>query len=136
MRATKILLTLAVLVSVFFIGCETDDPLIETDPRDKFLGLWTVAEECNRLSYDVNIAYDPGNSAQVLISNFANPGPGYDPVIALVAGDKIIVQEQEVGDGWITSGDGTYDSGNDLVEWSYDLTIGGNLMICTATYTR
>lgn len=123
-----------IFTALFFISCETDDPLPEADPRDQYLGLWTVAEECNRLSYDVNVSYDPGNSSQVLIENFANPGPGYVPVVALVAGKNIYVAEQTVGENWTVAGDGVYSGG--AINWTYTLKIGGNLLNCSATYTK
>jgi hypothetical protein len=134
MKTHAALSVIFIFMALFFAACETDDPIVETDERDKFLGLWSVAEDCNRLNYDVNVSYDPGNSAQVLISNFANPGPGYDPVVALVADDNIIVPEQQVGENWTVSGDGTYQNGT--VNWNYTLKIGGNLLTCSAVYSK
>jgi hypothetical protein len=136
MKSIRILLYSFAITSLFFISCETDDPISESDPRNNYLGVWTVSEECNRMSYDVNVAYDPGNSSQVLITNFANPGPGYPPVRALVVGEKLIVQQQITGDNWQVSGDGTYDDDKDIINWTYNLTIGGNYLTCTAIYSR
>ncbi len=118
----------------FFASCGEDDPIIQEDPRDSYLGVWSVNEDCQRLNYDVNITYDPDNSSRVLIENFANPGPDYDPVTALVVDDRIFVSQQTVGDDWTVSGDGTLTDGT--IEWEYELIIGGNLYQCSATYMK
>lgn len=135
MKARYLLYPLIIISLLFAAACEDDTDLLpEEDPRDKFLGVWKVNEDCIRLNYDVNILYNPDNSSQVLIENFANPGPGYPPAVALVVGDRIFVEQQVIGDNWNVSGDGTLDSG--VITWEYDLLIGGNLYQCSSTYSR
>lgn len=134
MKVRFLLFPIVLFTLAFFAACSEDDPIFESDPRDGFLGVWKVNEDCQRLNYDVNITYDPDNSSQVLIENFANPGPGYDPVTALVVNDRIFVSPQTTGDNWTVSGEGTYI--NERIEWDYELIIGGNKLQCTATYTR
>jgi hypothetical protein len=134
MKSRYFLLAIVISSIAFFASCSEDDPIIEVDPRDGFLGVWKVNEDCQRLNYDVNITYDPDNSVQVLIENFVNPGPGYDPVTALIVGDKIFVSQQVTGDNWTVSGEGNLV--NNRIEWEYELIIGGNKLECTASYTR
>jgi len=134
MKTRTYSILLIFLLSLVFTSCIDDDILYDEDPRDKFLGVWKVSEDCIRLNYDVNIKYDPGNSAQVLIENFANPGPGSDPVTGLVVEDKIFIDQQVIGDDWTVTGDGILVEGQ--VEWEYILIIGGNQIDCTAVYSR
>ncbi len=132
----KSIISLAVLL-LMIAGCMTDQTTNpnSSDPRDKFLGDWKVTETCSRMNYNVNISYDPQNSAQVLITNFGNPGSGYSPAVALVTGNTIYVSSQTIGSGWSVSGSGTMnDSGK--INWSYDLVINGSGQSCTATYSR
>jgi hypothetical protein len=129
---TGILILLS--LTIFFSACEEETILPEQDPRDKFLGVWNVSEDCIRLNYDVNIIYDPSNSSQVLIENFANPGPGFEPAVGLVVSDKIFLDQQTIGDGWTVSGEGILM--NAEMNWEYTLLIGGNQIECTAVYSR
>ena len=116
-------------------GTETDDNVNPTDPRDKFLGEWKVNETCNRLNYTVQISADPGNSTQVLIQNFGNPGPGYDPAVGLVVSNAITVGSQLIGEGWTVSGTGIYQTGG-TITWNYSLKIGQETYSCSATYSK
>jgi len=123
------------LFTLLISGCVTDDDDVEPgDPRDKFLGNWTVSESCIRLTYEVEIVYDPMNSSQVLIYNFGNPGPGYDPAVALVVSNKIYVANQVIGENWTVNGEGTLT--DDEILWDYELKLSGSLLQCTATYYK
>ncbi len=136
MKTLKYLISIIILVSALLsAGCEADKDNPFQDPRDQFLGIWKVVENCTRLNYNVNISYDPQNSAQVLIENFGNPGNNYPPAIALVAGNKIYVNSQTIGDNWVVGGDGILiEAGR--VEWDYNLEVSGTLHVCTAVYTK
>jgi hypothetical protein len=106
------------------------------DPIEKFLGQWKVNETCSRMNYNVEIVNDPSASDQVLIYNFGNPGPGYDPVVGVVDGYNIYVDNQTTGEGWtITNGTGYYNALTDQIEWDYTLTIPPNEYNCSATYS-
>ena len=129
----SILMMLAILP---FVACLPEEDDGTGDPRDKFLGTWKVDETCSRMNYIVTISYDPSNSSQVLISNFGNPGPGYDPAVALVTGNSIYVSSQTIGPSWTANGSGVYISSSETVDWNYTLKIGGNLLQCSATYSR
>jgi hypothetical protein len=125
------------LLVMLFPAClpEDDDPVNPGDPRDKFLGTWKVNETCSRMNYTVQITPDPSNSSQVLISNFGNPGPGYDPAVAIVTSGTITVTSQTIGEGWTVSGTGSYLT-NGTIDWDYTLVIGPSVMDCTALYTK
>ncbi len=133
---TKLLISLAGMMMLLFSTClPVDDDNDPTDPNAKFLGVWKVTETCNRLNYDVQIATDPGNSAQVLIYNFGNPGTGYDPAVGLVVSNTIYVSAQNIGEGWTVDGEGTYQS-NGTIVWNYDLAIPPNNYTCSATFSK
>ncbi len=129
--------TLIVFMIFMFtwVGCtvNTEDNVNPTDARDKFLGTWSVSETCTRLDYDVVISLDPGNSSQVLVSNFAASGSNYDPAVALVTSNTIYVSSQTVGEGWSVNGTGTYQT-NGTITWTYHLNITGTDYNCTAIY--
>ena len=127
----------SLLLIIGFFSCNPDDDSIvdPADDRDKFFGSWTVSESCFKANYSVTISADPGNSAQVLLNNFGNPGPSYGPAVGLVAGSKIFVANQVIGDGWTISGTGTLQGAN-IINWTYTLVIGGNSLSCSAEYIR
>jgi hypothetical protein len=132
-----ILLILTALTITFFQACiiEEDDDVNPTDPRTKFLGDWKVNEDCTRGNYMAEILLDPGNSSQVFIENFGNPGPGYDPAVGLVVSGTIKVSSQNIGEGWTVSGQGTYQQDGSII-WTYSLVINSYKVDCTASYTR
>jgi hypothetical protein len=132
---TKILLSLIGMIVLLFSTCiPTDDPNPD-DPVAKFIGTWKVTETCNRMNYNVEIQRDPGNSSQVLLYNFGNPGSGYDPAVGLVVTNTIYVSSQTIGEGWTVNGDGTYQS-DGTIHWNYDLIIGSYTYTCTATFSQ
>ncbi len=135
MKIIRFLMMGLVMVLFTYASCELEDDVDPTDPMEKFLGVWKVNETCQRMNYSVDIQPDPGNSAQVLISNFGNPGPGYSPAIGIVTSNSINVFSQIIGEDWTVSGKGTYQA-NGTISWEYSLIIGPNSYDCTATYSR
>ncbi len=125
------------IIVMGFLSCNPDDDTLVDpgDDRDKFLGSWAVNESCFKANYSVTISADPNNSAQVLLKNFGNPGPNYNPATGLVAGTKIFVANQLIGDGWTINGTGTL-QGNDIINWTYTLVIAGNSLSCTSEFNR
>lgn len=132
--------TLAIFLAIFFLSISSCDPLDDDiiepeDPRDVFIGSWSVSETCSKSNYTVVISKDPYNSSQVLLGNFANPNMG-DPAVGIVTTHKITLDpSQKVGNNWTVSGTGNYVNEN-LLEWEFTLEIAGNQESCTADYTR
>jgi hypothetical protein len=137
MKKNNLIAGFILFVILTIIGCTVggDNNVNPTDPRDKFLGTWKVSETCSRMNYDVNISADPGNSAQVLLDNFANPGTGYDPAVGLITSNTITVASQIIGEGWTVNGTGTYKS-DGSISWTYRLVISASEENCTAVYTK
>lgn len=132
-KKSALLFLSAMLILSFSCITDEDDDLV--DPRDKFLGSWTVNESCSKRIYTVTITEDPSNSGNILISNFADPGFG-DPAVGIVAGTHIELDPNEkIGDGWSVSGGGDLVK-NNRMEWNYDLLIAGSEQNCSATYTN
>jgi hypothetical protein len=127
---------LLVLILVLSIpACLPEDDGIDTgDPVTKFLGTWNYSETCRKSAYSIEIIPDPGNSAQVLIKNFCNPGWEYDPAVGVVSSNYIHVYPQTIGEGWTVDGKGTYQS-NGNITWEYTLIIPPNEFTCSATST-
>ena len=136
MKRTAILIAvLTLLVMSGFQGCVIDDGDVQPgDARAKFLGEWKVNEDCSRGNYIAKIKADEGNSSQVLIENFGNPGPNYDDAVGVVAGNAISVGVQNIGEGWTVSGYGNYNTDGSIT-WSYTLIITGYTEDCTAQFT-
>ena len=135
MKTRVFLITIGMLV-LFMPAClPTDEDVNPDDPVAKFLGDWKVNESCKRLNYNVEIQVDPENSAQVLIYNFGNPGPGYDPAVGLVVTNSVYVSSQTIGEGWTVSGKGTY-LADGTISWDYTLIIGASELDCDALFSK
>ncbi|PIY34505.1 MAG: hypothetical protein COZ08_01550, partial [Bacteroidetes bacterium CG_4_10_14_3_um_filter_42_6] len=66
-------ITVFITVVLTFNSCvPTDDN--ELNPITKFIGTWSVNDQAARLNYEVTIDYNPLNSAEVLLKNFADLG--------------------------------------------------------------
>jgi hypothetical protein len=133
---TRSFLILITLFALQLPAClPVDDTVDPSDPVAKFLGDWKVNETCHRGNYIVTIDADPGNSSQVILTNFGNPGPGYDAAIGLVVSNSIHVSAQTIGEGWTVSGKGTYQSDGTIL-WDYTLIIALNEQNCSATFSK
>ena len=137
MKVIKELKLWILVVIIGFLSCNpNDDNMVDpVDDRDKFFGSWTVSESCFKANYTVTISADPGNSAQVLLANFGNPGPNYSAAIGLVAGSKIYVTNQVIGDGWTINGTGNL-QGSNRIAWTYTLVIAGNSLNCSSEFIK
>jgi hypothetical protein len=135
MKSSILLILLSVMALSMPACLPVDEDVDPDDPVAKFLGTWKVNEDCRRLNYNVDIQRDPGNSAQVLIYNYGNPGAGYDPAVGLVVTNSVFVSSQTIGEGWTVSGKGTYLS-NGTISWDYKLIIASTEYNCTATFSR
>lgn len=135
MKSFAKLIILGLLVTFAPACLPVDEEVDPGDPVEKFIGKWKVAESCHRLNYDVDILQDPGNSVQVLLYNFGNPGSGYDPAVGLVLSNSIRIEAQTIGEGWTVSGKGTYQS-NGSITWDYTLVVSSDEYTCTATFTK
>jgi hypothetical protein len=133
---TRIFLIMLSLLALHLPAClPTDEDVNPDDPVAKFLGDWKVNESCRRLNYNVEVQPDPGNSAQVLIYNYGNTGPGYDPAVGLVVTNSVYVNSQTIGEGWTVSGKGTYQA-DGTISWDYTLIIGASELNCNALFSK
>jgi hypothetical protein len=135
MKTRMLLIALGILALLVPACLPTDNNVNPDDPVAKFLGSWNVNESCRKMNYSVDIQADPGNSAQVLIYNFGNPGPGFDPAVGLVVSNTVNVSTQNIGSGWSVSGKGTYLS-NGNISWTYELFIPPSQYNCSATFSK
>ncbi|MCK9400639.1 MAG: hypothetical protein M0Q51_11690 [Bacteroidales bacterium] len=135
MKTRVIIIMMGMLVLIMPACLPTDENVNPDDPVAKFLGDWKVNESCRRLNYNVEIQADPGNSAQVLIYNYGNTGPGYDPAVGLVVTNSVHVSSQTIGEGWTVSGKGTYQV-DGTISWDYTLIIGPSEFSCNALFSK
>lgn len=121
---------------IIFSCTEEGDIFDPQDDRDAFLGTWNVDETCNRIPYQVTIIKDPTNSSQVIINNFWLIGPDEKAPYAIVAGNSIVIPQQNIynDEKTIVKGSGVLDKGT--IEWEYTVNDGADLYTCVATYEK
>ena len=134
LRSRLLLLQTLLVLAILFIfqSCVVEDDTPFTDPREKFLGTWNVNDQSGRINYLVNIANDPAQSAQVILYNFADMGASAS---GLVVGSKIIVDKQDVGNGFLANGTGTYISSSKL-EFEFLLDDGIDIEKRVAVFSK
>ena len=119
-----------------FSSCTGDEPLVpDTDPRDKFLGSWQVAEETEGQStgtYPATVTEDNSNTSRIRINNIFNLGNSVS-VTALVAGSSVDIGSQTVS-GVIISGNGLFTGSSFIL--NYTTNSGGGPENIKATYIR
>lgn len=134
MKTLKIFVALLLPAISLLSACDPDtenDPN-PADPREKFLGTWTVQENKKKLTYEVLITESPTNSSEVLISNFYNVG--IKP-FAIITTSTITCPVQSFQSQQITiNGAGTYTSGK--IYWTYYVNDGADLDTINAVYSR
>jgi hypothetical protein len=144
MRSTFRFLFLMTAVTVlFFIGCEpADTTSTGEDSRDQFVGVWQFAESgalksVKGQSYIVTITKDEGNSSQVILENFGNPGLQDVIVVGTVTTNQIVVSQQNLSNGWAVDGSGKISNANKTaMAWTYSITAGGNKDTYSATASK
>lgn len=132
-RIKWLLFLLFVSFVSFFSSCNPDEDILsDGDARDNYLGTWLVQESGKgKLTYEVDIAADPDNSAQVLLSNFYNYG--IKPY-ALVTATTITLPSQSFSKSLQVYGSGTL-SGSKIT-WTYYVNNGADLDTIHSVYTK
>lgn len=127
----RIISLFSILSIALIWSCNPDDSTISPDEdyRDNFVGTWRFNESSYKYDihsyYTVVITKDPSNSAQVLLSNFGNPGSGSASVYGIVTQNNITVPQQTTGDNWLIKGSGVKITDTKMT-WQYVITIGGD----------
>lgn len=135
MKTIKLFVYFIFLITV--VSCTEDaDPFNPQDDRDAYVGVWNVDETCNRIPYQVTIVKDLTNSSQVIITNFWLIGPDEKAPYAIVAGNSIVIPQQNIfnDEKTIVKGSGVLDK--NIIEWEYTVNDGADLYTCTATYEK
>lgn len=109
----------------------------ETMSRDKFVGSYSVSDNCTGSgadTYTVAIATSSGEVTDVLISNFW--ALFTNSVKATISGNTITIDSQEPdGDGWLVTGNGTYADGS--ITFTYSITSPDAAVDnCSATWEK
>ena len=129
-------LFLLMILSASLIACADEEPLEpDTDPRDKFVGNWTVSEEVAGAAsgtYPASVALDSTNSAQIRIFNIFNLGNTVS-VSALVADNNLNISAQTVS-GIAISGTGSFLANSFVL--NYTANDGSMTESVKATYSR
>jgi len=124
-------ITVFITVVLTFNSCvPTDDN--ELNPITKFIGTWSVNDQAARLNYEVTIDYNPLNSAEVLLKNFADLG---NSAVGLVVGNTIAIDDQVLSGDNSVSGSGSYINQNKL-SFNYQLDNGIDTESRDATFSK
>jgi hypothetical protein len=139
----RFFLFFTLLTGFFLTSCEpVDENTTGDDPRDQFVGVWQFAESgfiksTDGQSYIVTISKDAGNSSQVILENFGNPGMQDVIVTGIVTTNQIVVSPQNLSNGWTVEGSGKMNNANKTsMAWTYIITAGGNEDTYSATATK
>lgn len=124
------------VLSASLISCADEEPLEpDTDPRDKFVGSWTVSEEVAGAAsgtYPASVALDSSNTSRIRIFNIFNLGNAVS-VSALVANNSLDISSQTVS-GVIISGNGSFVANSFVL--NYTANDGSQIESVKATYSR
>jgi len=136
MRYSRLILVVLFTALLGLGSCALDDevdiPGGGSEDRAKFLGSWSVSDNAQKLNYEVTIDRDNSNSAMVVLRNFAGSGSS---AAGLVVGSSIIIESQQIGQGWQVNGNGSYKSEKRL-SFTYSLEIGGSVEKRQAIFTK
>lgn len=102
------------------------------DKVEKFLGTWNVSDQPERLNYVVTIQRSPLYADRVLMENFADLG---SDAIGLVVDNTIVIDQQDIGNGFKTEGSGNYINENKL-EFEFFLDDGIEKELRRAAFTK
>jgi len=140
MKSTfRFFVLLLAITGILVSGCEpVDTPDEGGDPRDVFVGEWQIVESgllksVKGQTYSITIAYDPANSSQVLIRNYAKSG--VDKLVkGVVTSKQIVVSPQKISNGWTVEGNGVINNvAKTSMSWTISVTAGGDKETVTAT---
>jgi len=132
MKKIFLMLFSLIVIGFAFQSCtKEDDMLNDGDARDSFVGEWSVNDACSKQTYRSSISLDTDNSAQVIISNYANLGK---TAKAVIAGNSIYIENQDIGNGYTANGNGRING--EIISWtSHNYETQGDAYDCTATYS-
>lgn len=144
MKLKTNLFVLFALMFAFFLGsCKSesnkDDTTIKpttTDPRDKFVGIWTcdeysqVSQTSN--SYTIQIFKSSSSASQMMINKFYDLT---DTVYATVSNSNLTIPYQTINVGF-AAGTGTLNANNTQLNLYYTIQSGSNKDTCTSTCTK
>ncbi len=125
--------TAAILILIS--SCEIFDDPLPSDPRNNFVGSWTVNETSSLYgtnNYSATIVKDPNNSTQVLISNFYHFGMEIE-IYAIPTVSSITVPQQIVCNHTV-KGTGTLNKAK--IDWAYTVNDGADIDNVIAVYTK
>jgi len=126
------------MISISFSSCDEVLDLLSDDPRDAFVGEWSVSENNSLKStefYSVTIEKSSNDSTRVYISNFYAIG-NTSSVEATVSGGTITVSNQTV-EGFTIEGSGDISINDNGIDWNYTVNHNnGFIDYVTATYTK
>lgn len=133
MKRIYFILVSIIILGISFQSCTKEDDLLnDGDARDVFVGEWSVTDNCNKQTFRSTVSLDANNTTQVIITNYANLGKSAE---AVVAGNSIYIESQDIGNGYTATGNGRLNG--DIISWSnHNFETTGNSTVCSATYAR
>ena len=122
--------------SLILVGCAEEGQIEpDIDPKDKFIGTWSVKEEIigqATQNYSSIIVADSSNTSKIKIGNIYNLGAGAK-LSALVAGNTLEISSQSIT-GINIAGTGSY-AGTSFI-LNYTAIESSETINVKATYTK
>lgn len=129
----KFILAAGIIILATLNACDPNDtPAPDEDVREKYTGQWSCVEQ-GGAAYYVNISLDPGNSTQILISNFHFFGTG-ESAYAIPTTSTLTIPSQDIA-GNTVNGSGNLVS-NNKINLTYYVNDHSQTETVNATYTR
>lgn len=105
------------------VSCTDEDPILvpDVDPKDKFIGTWSVREEIGNQvtgNYTSVITSNPNNTSQIIINNIYNLGATAN-ISALVANNSLSISQASIT-GISIFGSGTYGGSGFIIYLTVD----------------
>ena len=120
---------------IFLAGCTEKADTTVNATRADYIGRWSVRDSTLKsTTYEVQISSDPASSDGVLISNFDNLGWSVPAAGAVVKGNSITLDANQVIQDQTINGYGTL-SGT-KINWHYTVSTGADLSTRGAVYTK
>ncbi len=135
-------IAIVLLVSLGLAACDELNDLLSDDPRDAFVGDWSVKEENTLKStdyYNVTIRKSETDTSLVIIENFYQLSYSAE-IEAKVTGSNITIASQTLtaaGSDFKIQGYGSMPFNGKTIGWSYTVDhLNGFIDQVTATFTK
>ncbi len=132
MKTFKKIFSISLMASIFFLSsCKEDEPDVDIDDRDLFVGSWNVSDNIAKQNYSVSIKKDANNSTKIWLSNFH----ATDSAFAYISSKNVSLPNQQIATGLYAKGTALM-VGTSKINWEYTVNDGADEVTIIATYLK